>query len=80
MRYVYRLASKTDPNFYYTGCTGNLKCRLRQHNAGDVRSTRLKRPYRLVFYAAFPSRQRALAFEAYLKTGSGHAFARKRLW
>jgi hypothetical protein len=29
---------------------------------------------------AFSSRAHAESFEAYLKSGSGHAFARRRLW
>ncbi len=37
-------------------------------------------PLRLDGYAAFRAKEQALAFERYLKSGSGHAFARKRLW
>ena len=29
---------------------------------------------------SFPFKKQALAFEHYLKSGSGHAFAKKRLW
>jgi hypothetical protein len=36
-------------------------------------------PWDLVFYAAFPQRLQAETFEKYLKSGSGRAFARKRL-
>jgi len=34
----------------------------------------------VVTYIAFSGREQAEAFEHYLKSGSGHAFARKRLW
>jgi hypothetical protein len=34
----------------------------------------------LVTYVAFADKQKAQAFELYLKSGSGHAFAKKRLW
>jgi predicted GIY-YIG superfamily endonuclease len=78
--YVYRLRSQSHPSFEYTGCTGNLKGRLSQHNSGQVASTRSFRPLLLLFYAAFDTKSRAYAFERYLKTGSGKAFARKRLW
>jgi putative endonuclease len=37
-------------------------------------------PWKLVTYVAFSDRQKAEAFEHYLKSGSGHAFAKKRLW
>jgi hypothetical protein len=32
------------------------------------------------YYVAFTDPAKAEAFERYLKSGSGHAFARKRLW
>ena len=31
-------------------------------------------------YVAFSDETKARTFERYLKSGSGHAFARKRLW
>jgi putative endonuclease len=31
-------------------------------------------------YVAFSDIEKARAFERYLKSGSGHAFAKKRLW
>jgi hypothetical protein len=33
-----------------------------------------------VTYVGFTDDQRAIDFERYLKSGSGHAFANKRLW
>ncbi len=42
--------------------------------------TAAHRPWALEFYAAFPDKKVALNFEAYLKSHSGRAFARKRLW
>lgn len=80
MHYVYRLQSTTFPDREYTGSTSDLKNRLRQHNAGQNTSTAPYVPWRLVFYAAFESRETATDFERYLKTGSGKAFGRKRLW
>jgi len=35
--------------------------------------------YKLIFYSAFENKVKVLDFEKYLKHGSGHAFARKRL-
>jgi hypothetical protein len=37
-------------------------------------------PWKLVTYVAFSDIEKARAFERYLKSGSGHAFAKKRLW
>ncbi len=78
--YVYLLESLDDPTRRYVGVTADLKARLREHNAGKSTHTSKHRPWRLVTYLAFSSRGPAEAFERYLKSGSGHAFARKRLW
>jgi hypothetical protein len=37
-------------------------------------------PWRLVTYVAFSDERKAETFERCLKSGSGHAFAKKRLW
>jgi putative endonuclease len=60
--------------------TDDLKQRLREHNAGESSHTSKSRPWKLTAYIAFSDRAKAEAFERYLKSGSGHAFARKRLW
>lgn len=44
-----------------------------------MKATRPHLPWRLVFYAAFETLQQAKDFELYLKSGSGKAFAYKRL-
>ena len=31
-------------------------------------------------YFAFETKEKAVAFETYLKTGSGHAFAKRHFW
>jgi len=80
MFYVYRIQSETNRTFAYTGYTTDLKRRLGEHNSGQVSSTTRYAPYRLVFYSAFESARTARNFEDYLKTGSGKAFAQKRLW
>jgi len=64
----------------YVGCTKDLRQRLDEHNAGRSRHTSTFLPWRLVTYVAFADRKKAEAFELYLKSGSGHAFARKRRW
>jgi putative endonuclease len=80
MYYVYRIQSLKFKDQSYTGFSSNLKERLAKHNAGGNKSTAPFRPWKLVFYAAFEDKQSALNFEMYLKTGSGKAFANKRLW
>ncbi len=80
MHYVYLLESITDPRQRYVGVTSDLKTRLAEHNAGKSGHTAKYTPWRLVTYIAFSERTQAEAFERYLKSGSGHAFANKRLW
>ncbi|MFZ0423002.1 MAG: GIY-YIG nuclease family protein [Xanthobacteraceae bacterium] len=79
MKYVYILQSIADPESHYTGITEDPKARLAKHNAGDVPHTSKFKPWRLNTYIAFSNETRAAAFEKYLKSSSGRAFARKRL-
>ncbi len=78
MYYTYILYSSKSQNFYY-GYTEDLQNRLRLHQSGKVKSTAPFLPWKLVFYAAFEDIKLAKDFELYLKTGSGKAFAYKRL-
>jgi predicted GIY-YIG superfamily endonuclease len=79
MFYVYLLRSQSSPKQVYSGFTEDLRQRLRDHNTGKSTHTAQHRPWALETYLAFSDRSQALEFERYLKTGSGIAFARKRL-
>ncbi len=70
MFYVYVLQSEKDKNLYQ-GFTEDIEERLRKHNAGDVPSTRERRPLRLIFYEAFLEKEDALRRERYFKTNPG---------
>jgi putative endonuclease len=80
MCYVYLLFSVDHPNQRYIGFTADLKTRLASHNRGESVHTNKYKPWALVSYQAFSNKEKALEFEKYLKTGSGRAFANKRLW
>ena len=80
MKYVYLLQSVTYPKQRYVGLTHNLQQRLATHNEGGSPHTSKFAPWRLVTAIRFDNDQRAFAFEQYLKTGSGRAFAAKHLW
>ncbi len=77
MHYVYIL--KLENNQHYIGCTEDLKLRLEKHKHHGVPTTSRIRPDELIFYAAFNSKEKAYAFEKYLKSSSGFAFRNKRL-
>ena len=79
MVYVYILQCIAEPDRHYTGVTEDLRNRLKDHNSGKVLHTSKFRPWRLNTYVAFSDPDRAYAFEKYLKSHSGRAFAEKRL-
>jgi len=76
MYYVYLLRSVKNPEKTYVG----YKARLEKHNEGGLVHTARYRPWKLVEYLAFDSKEKALSFEKYIKVGSGYAFAKKRFW
>jgi putative endonuclease len=76
--YVYILHN-ADGTHFYSGFTEDLDDRLKHHNAGAVPATAPYRPWRFKTCIALADREQALAFERYLKTPSGRAFAKKRL-
>jgi putative endonuclease len=78
MKYVYILASEVGDHFY-VGVTADLRTRLQKHNVGDVSHTSKYRPWILKTYLGFSDEIQANAFEKYLKSASGRAFAKKRL-
>jgi putative endonuclease len=80
MKYVYLLESVEDPKQTYVGLADDLRARLAAHNAGQSPHTSKFRPWRLITYVAFSDETKAAAFERYMKTGSGRAFAKKRLF
>lgn len=80
MKYVYLIQSIPFPKQRYTGITSDLKNRLSAHAEGRSPHTSKYKPWRLVTYAAFSNNEKAQEFEIYLKSGSGRAFANKRLW
>jgi len=75
--YVYILISKTDATRRYTGLTEDLDTRLKSHNQGNNPHTFKYRPWKIETAIAFRSREKAAAFEKYLKGHSGRAFASK---
>ena len=80
MHYVYLIRSISIPDRTYIGLTADLKARLKKHNEGGSPHTAKFKPWMLVQYSAFQTREKAAEFERYLKSGSGKAFAKRRFW
>ena len=74
---VYGLRSVTEGKRFYTGVTSDVPARIEWHNAGRCHHTAKHRPWELVVAVEFANEDRALAFERYLKSGSGRAFAKR---
>lgn len=68
--YVYVLLSLKDHKFY-VGFTEDLRNRLSEHAQGRVRSTKDRRPLKLIHYEYFISKSDAKAKEVFLKSGFG---------
>ena len=73
--YVYILQSQKDGSLYI-GSTTDLKRRMEEHNAGQVKSTKLKRPWQLVYYEAYFAEEIARKREKSLKS---HGNLRRQL-
>ncbi|MFA7255719.1 MAG: GIY-YIG nuclease family protein [Candidatus Omnitrophota bacterium] len=71
--YVYALRSLKDGRLYI-GFSKNPQERLRQHNDGMCRSTRNRRPFRLIYSELCGPRVEARRKEIWLKSGAGHSF------
>ena len=61
----------------YTGLTSNLAGRLDAHSAGRVPHTADGKPWIVDVIVEFADERRAVAFEKYLKSGSGCAFTQR---
>ncbi len=77
MHYVYIVESISVPGHFYIGYTEDLRERVRKHQP-DVSSHSAKfRPWKLKTYIAFETKETAMRFERYLKSGSGRAFCKR---
>ena len=78
MWYVYYLQLQNGD--VYVGSTKDLRRRFQSHQSGQVPSTRSHLPATLKAYVAVQTEGNARELERYFKSGSGKAFAGKRLW
>ena len=78
-RFVYVLKNCDRPTRYYAGLTSDVGAGLAAHNAGQCAHTTSGRPWETDVVIEFADEQRAVAFERYLKPGSGVAFAQRHL-
>ena len=78
MYYTYILRSLATGK-YYTGATSDRRKRFKQHQSGEVYSTKGRGPFELIYYEACMNKSDAFTREKYLKTGMGKRYLRNRL-
>ena len=76
MFYVYILISQKD-NSQYIGLSQDTEERLKEHNAGRVKSTKSKRPWSLLYKEPCATRLDARKREKYLKSAPGRRFRKE---
>ena len=74
MYYVYLLQSTVDDK-YYIGQTSNISKRLLEHNSGNEKSTKHRKPFKLLGYEIYKTRNEAMWRERELKKS---AYKRKK--
>ena len=77
--FVYILKSLKDPSKTYIGFTKDIERRLAEHNNETQTYTKRYAPWKLHTYIVFSELKKALAFEKYLKSGSGKSFIIRHL-
>jgi putative endonuclease len=78
MYYVYVLRSEKDKK-RYIGVTENIDRRLYDHYNGLVKSTKHRRPLKLVHKEEFRSKIEALKRERFFKSGQGREYLKEVL-
>ena len=68
--FVYVIQSVRD-DWIYVGYTTDFKKRITRHNLGHVTSTKIHRPFRMLFLEIYINKADAKRREKYLKTTKG---------
>ena len=76
--YTYILQSEKDGK-NYAGHTKDLNLRFEQHQKGEVKSTKYRRPVKLIYFEACLNQEDSIRREKYFKTHYGKMFIKKRL-
>ena len=75
---VYVLRSERDQK-RYIGTTNNIEERLLEHQSGLVKSTKNRRPLKLIYTEEFEDKTEALQREKFFKSGHGREYLKNEL-
>ncbi len=70
---------KTNLALVYTGYTKDINKRVAEHNSGKVKSTKERRPLKLIYWEGCLNQQDATRREKYLKTAWGKRYIKNRI-
>jgi putative endonuclease len=76
--FVYVLESEIDGRLY-KGQTRDINKRILEHNSGKTKSTKGYKPWKLVYFEKFETRDEAVLREKFFKTGSGRELLKVKL-
>ena len=76
--FVYVLESEIDGRLY-KGQTTDIDKRIEEHNSGKTKSTKGYKPWKLVYFEKYETRDEALLREKFFKTGSGRELLKDKL-
>ena len=74
--YAYILKSAKDEKYYY-GSTSDLEKRILYHNSGKVKSTKHRRPLRLIYFEEFEFKSEAVKRENFFKSIDGYNWLKR---
>ena len=77
MFFTYILKSDKDGTFYY-GHTKDMESRLAKHNAGKVRSTKSKIPWKIHYVEQYSTKSEAYQRERFFKSIAGYSFLKEQ--
>ena len=76
--FVYILESEIAGRLY-KGQTRDINKRILEHNSGKTKSTKGYKPWKLVYFEKFETRDEAVLREKFFKTGSGRELLKYKL-
>ena len=77
MYYTYILISESKGTYYY-GHTANLEKRMHEHNKGKVRSTKVRRPWKIHYFESFKTKSEAAKREYFFKSIAGYRWLKEQ--
>jgi putative endonuclease len=72
MEYKVYILKSTIKERYHIGCSSDVNKRLDEHNKGKTKSTRPFRPWKLIYFECFSSKELAFKKEWHLKHPAGY--------